>query len=206
MVLLKKKVKLYCVCRRPDDGSPMVQCDVCKEWFHCRCINITREQAEQMGHYHCPTCKRRKTGEKINNNTNTTNNNNNNNSITNQCAPLPPGSTTLTHSQPTTTQFQPILSHSQLIITPLQPTTSQFMLNPPPYQPPTSQTPVPEPPMKRRCVRSPGQSSTYDNNHTNPKRENFWAIVRRSRNQPSPIQPYTTLTPDLIDSQSLSAF
>lgn len=30
--------------------------------FHSRCINTTREQVEQMGHYTCLNCKKRKIG------------------------------------------------------------------------------------------------------------------------------------------------
>lgn len=29
----KRGRKVYCICRTPDDGNTMVQCDVCKEWY-----------------------------------------------------------------------------------------------------------------------------------------------------------------------------
>lgn len=31
-----KGQQTYCVCRHPDDGDIMVQCDTCKEWYHGR--------------------------------------------------------------------------------------------------------------------------------------------------------------------------
>ena len=37
---------LYCWCRGLDDGSPMVQCDGCDEWFHVACVGITRQRKE----------------------------------------------------------------------------------------------------------------------------------------------------------------
>ena len=30
-------IDVYCICRLPDDGSLMVFCDTCKEWFHQSC-------------------------------------------------------------------------------------------------------------------------------------------------------------------------
>ncbi|CAN0038377.1 unnamed protein product [Choristocarpus tenellus] len=30
----------YCLCRGPNDGSFMVGCDSCEEWFHGACVNI----------------------------------------------------------------------------------------------------------------------------------------------------------------------
>ena len=47
---------LYCVCRRPDDGSFMLGCDSCDEWFHGSCIQITQQQAEAIDHYICEAC------------------------------------------------------------------------------------------------------------------------------------------------------
>ena len=34
------KIPVYCICRCPDDGSKMIQCDGknCTEWFHQSCI------------------------------------------------------------------------------------------------------------------------------------------------------------------------
>ncbi|CAC5416601.1 unnamed protein product [Mytilus coruscus] len=31
----------------------MIRCDECWEWFHGRCVNITPEEAEQIGAYQC---------------------------------------------------------------------------------------------------------------------------------------------------------
>lgn len=30
----------YCLCRGPNDGSFMVGCDTCEEWFHGLCVNL----------------------------------------------------------------------------------------------------------------------------------------------------------------------
>ena len=35
---------VYCVCRGPDDGSFMLLCDACSDWFHGRCVGVAREQ------------------------------------------------------------------------------------------------------------------------------------------------------------------
>jgi hypothetical protein len=31
---------VYCWCRRGDDGTAMVGCDGCEEWFHCACVGV----------------------------------------------------------------------------------------------------------------------------------------------------------------------
>ncbi|VDM60264.1 unnamed protein product [Angiostrongylus costaricensis] len=33
-----------------------VGCESCKDWFHPRCVGITKEEAEAMAEYMCPTC------------------------------------------------------------------------------------------------------------------------------------------------------
>jgi hypothetical protein len=34
-----------------------VQCDHCHEWFHCVCVGLTKEYAEQIDIYKCAVCK-----------------------------------------------------------------------------------------------------------------------------------------------------
>jgi hypothetical protein len=44
-IALLNEVKQYCWCRGADDGSPMVQCDGCDEWFHSSCMGLTKQKA-----------------------------------------------------------------------------------------------------------------------------------------------------------------
>ena len=30
----------YCLCRGPNDGSFMVECDVCQQWYHGECVKL----------------------------------------------------------------------------------------------------------------------------------------------------------------------
>ena len=43
-----RKEDIYCICRGSDDGSLLIQCDGCEEWFHCSCIAVTEENVGQM--------------------------------------------------------------------------------------------------------------------------------------------------------------
>ena len=47
----------YCLCRQPDDGQFMIQCDYCEEWFHGSCVNLSAEEAEGIGEYLCLKCE-----------------------------------------------------------------------------------------------------------------------------------------------------
>ena len=40
--------QVYCMCRGIDDGSFMIACDVCEEWFHGKCVGVTEEQGEEI--------------------------------------------------------------------------------------------------------------------------------------------------------------
>ncbi|XP_066291354.1 nucleosome-remodeling factor subunit BPTF-like isoform X2 [Branchiostoma lanceolatum] len=54
-----KDRKLYCVCKTPYDATQFyIGCDLCSNWFHGACVNITEKQAEQMDSYTCPDCSR----------------------------------------------------------------------------------------------------------------------------------------------------
>ena len=49
--------KKYCICRGPDTGEMMVQCDHCKEWFHLTCVSLSPQEAESLDKYNCPNCQ-----------------------------------------------------------------------------------------------------------------------------------------------------
>lgn len=49
---------LYCLCRLPyDDTRFMIECDVCKDWFHGNCVGVQEHQASDIEIYHCPNCQ-----------------------------------------------------------------------------------------------------------------------------------------------------
>ena len=48
-----KEVPVYCSCRLPNDGSGMVQCSTCKEWYHLRCMGISLAPEER---WDCKLC------------------------------------------------------------------------------------------------------------------------------------------------------
>jgi len=35
------EVDVYCICRCPDDGKLMVECEGCQEWFHASCLKLS---------------------------------------------------------------------------------------------------------------------------------------------------------------------
>ncbi|PWZ01454.1 hypothetical protein BCV70DRAFT_230662 [Testicularia cyperi] len=47
---------VYCVCRGKDDGSFMISCEQCEQWFHTRCIGITQKAAKKLDEYVCQSC------------------------------------------------------------------------------------------------------------------------------------------------------
>jgi len=46
-------IDVYCICRLPDDGSPMICCDACKEWFHQSCFPNKVVRKEK---WYCTKC------------------------------------------------------------------------------------------------------------------------------------------------------
>ena len=55
--LLQKKADItYCICKKPDDGRLMIQCDHCLQWFHHHCMNLTQYKAKQLDCFLCPEC------------------------------------------------------------------------------------------------------------------------------------------------------
>ncbi|XP_063963770.1 uncharacterized protein LOC129270480 [Lytechinus pictus] len=48
--------KLYCVCRSADGTGEMVSCDRCDEWFHPKCLKLTRLPRSKT--WYCPPCRK----------------------------------------------------------------------------------------------------------------------------------------------------
>uniref|UniRef100_A0A8D8FKD7 Death-inducer obliterator 1 n=1 Tax=Culex pipiens TaxID=7175 RepID=A0A8D8FKD7_CULPI len=56
--------RLWCICRQPHNNRFMICCDVCEDWFHGKCVNITKAMGQQMEadgiEWTCPNCLRKK--------------------------------------------------------------------------------------------------------------------------------------------------
>lgn len=50
---------MYCLCRQPDNGDFMIGCDYCTEWYHGKCVGITKKQSLGIKKYSCPKCEHR---------------------------------------------------------------------------------------------------------------------------------------------------
>jgi len=48
-------------CGKQDDGTPMIGCDACDDWYHWVCVNITQEPSEDQDWY-CPRCRAKRSG------------------------------------------------------------------------------------------------------------------------------------------------
>lgn len=56
-----KSTDEFCICRRGDDGiNFMIGCEMCKEWFHGACINLTKSLANKKDfQFICSICRKR---------------------------------------------------------------------------------------------------------------------------------------------------
>ncbi|KAI8583625.1 hypothetical protein K450DRAFT_222031 [Umbelopsis ramanniana AG] len=51
--------QVYCLCRRrvsDAKNNSMIQCDVCEDWFHLDCVNLSSTVVDRIGKYMCPAC------------------------------------------------------------------------------------------------------------------------------------------------------
>ena len=50
----------YCLCKGPSDGSFMIGCDFCDEWYHGRCIGVSAAVGDALANagdqFMCPKC------------------------------------------------------------------------------------------------------------------------------------------------------
>ena len=54
----KENVSVFCVCRLIDDGTQMVQCSSCQEWYHQTCVRVPQHilESEEL-EWQCASCK-----------------------------------------------------------------------------------------------------------------------------------------------------
>ena len=54
--------RLWCVCQQPHNNRFMICCDSCLDWYHGRCVSITKKMAKEMeeagNEWTCPKCKK----------------------------------------------------------------------------------------------------------------------------------------------------
>ena len=46
-------IQVYCVCQMIDDGTKMIECAGCKEWYHLACIEVEKFVANKKLHWFC---------------------------------------------------------------------------------------------------------------------------------------------------------
>lgn len=53
--------RLWCICRQPHNNRFMICCDKCEEWFHGKCVNVTKamgaEFEQKKKEWRCPNCR-----------------------------------------------------------------------------------------------------------------------------------------------------
>lgn len=50
-----KTREVFCICRRTEAGM-MIECEVCHEWYHGKCLKIARGKVKEDDKYTCPIC------------------------------------------------------------------------------------------------------------------------------------------------------
>jgi len=54
---------MYCICKTPYDQKKFyVGCDICSNWFHGECVDITPKMSKKMSEYVCDECTTAKQG------------------------------------------------------------------------------------------------------------------------------------------------
>ncbi|KIW07093.1 hypothetical protein, variant [Verruconis gallopava] len=50
--------EVFCICRKPEAGM-MIECEMCHEWYHGKCLKIARGKVKEDDKYTCPICDHR---------------------------------------------------------------------------------------------------------------------------------------------------
>lgn len=53
--------RLWCICNQPHNNRFMIACDQCLDWYHGKCVGITKKMGKDMesvgNEWRCPKCK-----------------------------------------------------------------------------------------------------------------------------------------------------
>ncbi|XP_077292288.1 protein partner of snf isoform X2 [Arctopsyche grandis] len=56
--------RLWCICKQPHNNRFMICCDSCEDWFHGKCVNVTKAMGQEMEdrgiEWRCPNCVKKK--------------------------------------------------------------------------------------------------------------------------------------------------
>ncbi|THC90146.1 hypothetical protein EYZ11_010400 [Aspergillus tanneri] len=50
-----RKRDVFCICRHSEAGM-MIECEICHEWYHGKCLKIARGKVKEFDKYTCPIC------------------------------------------------------------------------------------------------------------------------------------------------------
>ena len=55
--------RLWCICQQPHNNRFMICCDSCLDWYHGKCVGITKKMGKEMeeagNEWRCPACKKK---------------------------------------------------------------------------------------------------------------------------------------------------
>ena len=56
--VVKTKLAVYCICRLPNNGKPMIKCNKCKKWHHSQCVNLNLTDLDELksSQWNCYMC------------------------------------------------------------------------------------------------------------------------------------------------------
>ena len=53
-----KDINVYCICKKKYSTSDqtIVMCNICEDWYHVTCLNVSEEYITLVSFYHCKRC------------------------------------------------------------------------------------------------------------------------------------------------------
>ncbi|WBW71133.1 histone demethylase (H3-trimethyl-K4 specific), Lid2 complex subunit Lid2 [Schizosaccharomyces osmophilus] len=55
LVYKVKRPRIFCFCRLPENGV-MIECEICHEWYHAKCLKMSKKKLRQDEKFTCPVC------------------------------------------------------------------------------------------------------------------------------------------------------